>query len=338
MPRKGRIDVEGAVHHITQRGIEKGRIFWDDADYRSFLKRLTLNLEEAKTTCYAWSLMPNHVHLVLKTGNKPISHVLQCVFTGHAVFINKKYNRSGHLFQGRYKSLLCEEEAYLLRLVRYVHLNPVVSGIVNSVDSLADYRWTGHRCLMGIVEIPWQKASSVLHRFGNRIGQARRNYVEYMEDGLGNTEDETDLLGQGLKRLSEGGWESDHDRNAPSDAYADERIIGSREFVAKVLKHAGERERWRSKMAGSWTSEQVMERAAKETGIKVSEMKGSGKRPAQCKARSMACKWLVDDLGRTETEVASLLGITQPGVSDCVKKGRILEANGGSRLGSYIAI
>ena len=332
MARKGRIDVKGAVHHVIQRGIDRGRIFVDESDYRSFLKRLVSNLLETRTECFAWSFMPNHVHLVLSTGSQPLCHVLQCIFTGHAVYINRKYGRSGHLFQGRYKSILCEEETYLLKLVRYVHLNPVKAGIVGSIDELDEYRWTGHRTLMGLTEGPWQNTKDVLGRFGPDTGRARKRYVHFLKEGLTSSAEELEILGKGMKRLSEGGWESDHGKDKSSQAFADERIVGSRDFIDMVLNHAGERERWRSKIAGNWTCEKVLERAAKMAGISVAEMKGSGKRPAQCKARSMACKWLVDDMGRTETETAGLLGITQPGVSDCVKKGRVLEINGGSRL------
>jgi len=331
--RKGRIDVAGAVHHIIQRGVDRGRIFWDDADYHGFVKRMAENFIKTKTRCFAWSLMPNHFHLVLSTGTDPIRHVLQCILTGHAMGINRKYGRSGHLFQGRYQSILCEKETYLLELVRYVHLNPFKSGIVESVEDLDKYRWTGHRSLMGLNEVPWQVTDEVLGRFGTRAGNARVRYVEFLKAGLKGSANELEIMGQGMKRLSAGGWESDHGKADSSDTYADERIAGSREFVERVLKEVGERERWRSKMVSKgWTVERVIERAAKMAGIKIAEIKGSGKRPVQCKARYMACKWLVVDLGKSEVEVAGLLGITQPGVSACVRKGQELEKNGGSRF------
>ena len=333
MARKGRIDAAGAVHHVIQRGMDRGRIFLDGTDYHDFVKRMAENLTETRTRCFAWSLMPNHVHLVLSTGTTPIRSVLQCIFTGHAMGINRKYGRSGHLFQGRYKSILCEKEAYLLELVRYVHLNPVKSGIVESVGDLGKYRWTGHRTLIGLNDVPWQATDEVLRRFGGRIGSARQKYIEFLKAGLKGSANELEIMGQGMKRLSEGGWESDHGKADASDTYADERIAGTREFVENVLKKAGERERWRSKMAGKgWTPDKVIQRAAKVAGIMAEDVKGNGKRPAQCLARYMACKWLVDDLGRTETDVAGILGLTQPTVSKVVRRGRLIEKNGGSRL------
>jgi len=333
MARKGRIDVPGAVHHITQRGINRGKIFWDDEDYHGFVKRMAENFLKSKTRCFAWSLMPNHIHLVLSTGTLPLRKVLQCIFTGHAISINHKYSRSGHLFEGRYKSILCEKETYLLELVRYVHLNPVKAGIVDTISDLAKYRWTGHRTLLGLNNLPWQAMVEVLKRFGSKIGPAREEYTEFLRAGLKRSACEMEITGQGMKRLSEGGWESDHGKSDASDTYADERIAGSRDFVDKVLKEAGERERWRSKMVGKgWTTERVIERAAKVCGIAAGEVKGNGKRPVQCLARNLVCKWLVDDIGKTETEVAGILGLTQPTVSRVVRRGRQVVKKGGYRL------
>jgi len=324
--------VQGAVHHVIQRGMDRTKIFRDDDDMHLFEKRMGKNFIETGTKCYAWSLMPNHIHLVLSTGEDPIRHALQCIFTGYAMGYNRKYGRTGHVFEHRYQSILCEKETYLLELVRYVHLNPVKAEIVGSVEELSGYRWTGHMAMMGKAVKPWQDTESILGMFGSREGPARNSYLKFVRGGLKSTFVEQELMGKGMKRLSEGGWEGDHRKPSESDSYADERIVGSREFVNRVLKEAGERERWRSKMAGKWTPEKVIERAAKVAGIKVVELKGSGKRPAQCKARLLACKWLVLDLGISETLVAGLLGITQPAVSKAVIRGKAAEGTRGIHL------
>jgi REP element-mobilizing transposase RayT len=125
MPRKARIDAPGAVHHIIVRGIERGIIFRDDKDRNDFLTRLGKILNETKTPCFAWALIPNHFHLLLKTGSLPVATVMGRLLTGYATSFNRRYHRSGHLFQNRYKSILCQEEAYLKELVRYIHLNPL---------------------------------------------------------------------------------------------------------------------------------------------------------------------------------------------------------------------
>jgi REP element-mobilizing transposase RayT len=110
------------------RGIERRKIFWDDTDRSSFLERLAVILEETQTQCYAWALIPNHFHILLRTGPTPLSKVMRRLMTGYAVTFNRRHRRAGHLFQNRYKSVVCEEDPYLLELIRYIHLNPLRAG------------------------------------------------------------------------------------------------------------------------------------------------------------------------------------------------------------------
>ena len=108
MPRKARIDAPGSLHHIIFRGIERRKIFRDDTDRNNFVERLGNVLTDTGTPCYAWALIPNHVHLLLKTGNVPIATVMQRILTGHAAYFNRRHKRHGKLFQNRYKSILCQ--------------------------------------------------------------------------------------------------------------------------------------------------------------------------------------------------------------------------------------
>ena len=116
MPRQSRIDTTGALHHVIARGIERRRIFDDELDSSDFVENIGLILEQTETTCYAWALIPNHFHLLLKTGPVPIATVMRRLLTGHAVRYNRRHKRHGHLFQNRYKSIVCQEDAYLLEL------------------------------------------------------------------------------------------------------------------------------------------------------------------------------------------------------------------------------
>ena len=147
MPRKARIDAPGALHHIICRGIERCEIFRDDADRDSFVERLGRVISDTQTPCYAWALIPNHFHLLLKTGNVPITTVMLKLLTGYAVTFNRRHRRVGHLFQNRYKSILCQEDSYLLELVRYIHLNPLRARLVNSMKQLDRYKYCGHNIL-----------------------------------------------------------------------------------------------------------------------------------------------------------------------------------------------
>jgi len=148
MPRQPRLDAPGLLQHVMARGIERRKLFRDDKDRKSFLDRLADILEETQTQCYAWALIPNHFHLLLRTGPTPLSKVMRRLMTGYAVTFNKRHKRSGHLFQNRYKSIICEEDPYLLELIRYIHLNPLRAGIVNDLKELDKYRWTGHSAIL----------------------------------------------------------------------------------------------------------------------------------------------------------------------------------------------
>jgi REP element-mobilizing transposase RayT len=149
MPRQARLDAPGLLQHVMARGIERRKIFWDDQDRQSFLERLALILDETQTQCYAWALIPNHFHLLLRTSLMPLSKVMRRLMTGYAVTFNKRHKRSGHLFQNRYKSIVCEEDSYLLELIRYIHLNPLRAGLAKDLKELDKYPWTGHSAIMG---------------------------------------------------------------------------------------------------------------------------------------------------------------------------------------------
>ncbi|MEN8807857.1 MAG: transposase [Desulfobacterales bacterium] len=113
MPRQARIDAPGALHHIIIRGIERRSIFKDAQDHQNFLECLGHILTDTSTPCYAWALMTNHAHMLLRTGTAPIATVMRRLLTGYAQQFNRRHRRNGHLFQNRYKSFLCEEGPYL---------------------------------------------------------------------------------------------------------------------------------------------------------------------------------------------------------------------------------
>ena len=147
----------GALHHIMIRGIERKRIFKDDVDKKDFLSRLADVFPETRTVCYAWALLPNHIHLLLRTGLAPIASIMRRVLTGYAVTYNHRHQRHGQLFQNRYKSILCQEDPYLLELVRYIHLNPLRAKLVTGLSELDRYPYCGHSVLMGKRERDWQE-------------------------------------------------------------------------------------------------------------------------------------------------------------------------------------
>ncbi|MGH7899049.1 MAG: transposase, partial [Candidatus Binatia bacterium] len=149
------------------RGIERRPIFGDDTDREDLLRRIETLAETAAFSVYAWAFMPNHVHLLLRTGSLSLSRSMSSLLTGYAVRFNRRYERSGHLFQNRFKSVVCEEQAYLLELVRYIHLNPLRGGILGTLEQLDRYPFTGHSSLIGNWPRRWQRTEEVLEHFSN---------------------------------------------------------------------------------------------------------------------------------------------------------------------------
>lgn len=139
MPRQARIDIPGLLQHVIVRGIERRKIFLDDEDRLNFISRLTLVLEATQTICHAWAMLDNHVHLLLMPTIQPLSRCMRKLLTGYAVSFNHRHKRSGHLFQNRYKSIVCDGDAYLMELVCYIHLNPVRAKMVPDMQDLTSY-------------------------------------------------------------------------------------------------------------------------------------------------------------------------------------------------------
>jgi putative transposase len=184
MPRLAHIDTPNALHYIIARGIEENPIFKDLQNCESFLIRLGTILTETATPCYAWALIPNHVHLLLKTGITLISCIMRRQFTGYAQQINRRYRRHGYVFQNRYKSFLCETDPYLLELLRYIHMNPIRAVIVEDIKALDSYQHTGHAVVMGIKKYEWQDTDYILGLFGRKRVSARRAYRSFVEKDL----------------------------------------------------------------------------------------------------------------------------------------------------------
>jgi REP element-mobilizing transposase RayT len=324
MPRKARIDAPGALHHIICRGIERREIFDDDADRGNFLERLANILKETSTPCYAWALIPNHFHLLLRTGKVPITTVMRRLLTGYAVSFNRRHGRYGHLFQNRFKSILCQENIYLKELVGYIHLNPLRAKQVAEFKDLVKYPYSGHSVLMGKKKRDFQDTDYVLRLFGDNAGEARRKYREYIRKRvrLGRR---AELVGGGLVRSS-GGWGVIKAMGkARIHLKGDERILGDSDFVKEVLAEQKERlERRYLLQSQGYDIERVVERVAEVFKIEPKEILKPGNQPLRVKARSVVCYFAVRELGMSGTSVGQLLGMGQSAVSRAVSRGERL--------------
>ena len=321
MPRQARIDAPGALQHIICRGIERRKIFTDDADKNNFLTRLGQVLSETQAPCYAWALIDNHFHLLMKTGNVPIATLMRRLLTGYAVSFNLRHKRTGHLFQNRYKSILCQEDSYLLELVRYIHLNPLRSGLINTMHQLDWYRYCGHSILMGKRNNNWQDTLYVLNLFGKRLSSARKHYRAFVEKGVKKGR-RPDLIGGGLIRTA-GGWAALRTyRQMKIHIKGDERILGDSDFVESVLEEQNERleRRYRIQMQG-YDFDKIVERVARMFELKPKEVLSNVKQRTRVKARSLLCYWAVNELEMAGAAVARRLKMSKSAISRAVARG-----------------
>ncbi|MDP2644335.1 MAG: transposase [Desulfobacterales bacterium] len=324
MPRKSRIDAPGALHHIIGRGIDHNNIFNDHKDRDNFLERLGIILEETRTECFAWALMPSHFHLLLRTRTTPISTVMRRLLTGYAVYYNKRHHRYGHLFQNRYKSILCQENPYFLELVRYIHLNPLRASLVAGLASLDNYTYSGHAVILGRQNVSWQNTEYVLGMFSKKSLTARRHYREFVQKGIARGK-RPELVGGGLLR-STGGWSALKAlRKTRAYMKGDERILGDSDFVEDLLGEALEGfERKYRLMAQGYDFSMVADRTADLMGLNRDEALSAGKYKRVVEARSVICYWAVRELGISQAVLAEKFNISQPAVSMAVKRGEDL--------------
>jgi REP element-mobilizing transposase RayT len=212
MARKPRIEFEGALYHVITRGNQRQQIFKDIRDYERYLKILGDYKVRYGFVLYAYVLMGNHVHLLIETKEVPLSKILQGINQSYTMYFNRRYATVGHLFQGRYKAMLCDKDSYLLSLLKYIHMNPVRAGRAKSPEA---YLWSSHGSYIGhvggrgIVD-----TEPVLKIFAEDRRKARRAYREYMGE-------------KGMLRREE------------VYATVDQRIVGDEGFVEEVKARMG---------------------------------------------------------------------------------------------------
>ncbi len=334
MPRKARIDAPGALHHIIARGIARRKLFDDDDDRDFFIERLGEIVSDTDTQCFAWALIPNHFHLLLKTGAVPISTVMKRLLTGYAMYYNRRHKRYGHLFQNRYKSILCQEDSYLLELTRYVHLNPLRAKLVSDINELSNHPYSGHAVLMGRATADWQNTKYILGLFDDKPSVSRRRYLEFVKRGVAAGKRQ-DLTGGGLLR-SVGGWSAVKSlRNTGGNQKGDERILGDGEFVKKALSQAEEsfERKYRLKAKGVDIT-RIAERVAEIMGMTSEAVWASGKQPKIVQARSLLCYWATSELGIRQAWLSRKLGISQAAVSLSVSRGRRIASENHHEIGN----
>jgi len=310
MPRQVRLDAPGTLHHVMARGIEGADIFRTDKDRNDFLVRLAEQCEAEALRVYAWALIPNHFHLLVRTGNRPIFGSMRKILTGYVVRFNRRHQRQGHLFQNRYKSIVCEEDPYLLELTRYIHLNPLRAGIVRTLKELERYPWTGHSVIAGIVKREWQDTEEILKYFGRRQKVAVKRYIAFIEEGDSQRK-RPDLIGGGLLR-SVGGWsEVVSMRRRGMGMASDERILGSGGFVERVIAEAEAKEKETLRLRGKVPElSALLREVAEREGMDEEDLRGARRTRKVVRVTRLFCQLAVRKYGHTGAAVARFLGVT----------------------------
>jgi len=255
--------------------------------------------------------------------------------TGYAVTFNIRHRRSGHLFQNRYKSVICEEDAYLLELTRYIHLNPLRARLVEDLKSLDKYPWSGHSVLIGkqknplVPEIPpivekdkylaEKTVEDVLQFFGKSLKEARRRYRVFVEKGIKQGR-RSELQGGGLVRSAGGDKTGLLGQNEGDKELSDQRILGSGDFVAEVLRAANEFEEKRIKK--SIPIDQLADKITSYFDIKIDDILIKSQKSKISKARSIICYLAIKEMKYSGTSVGKFLNIRRYSALRCAERGK----------------
>jgi putative transposase len=308
MPRSARLDMPDLLQHVIVRGVDRCDIFRDDADRQRFLRSLSKLLVQSGTECLAWSLMTNHFHLLLRPRKTRLAPLMRRLLTGYAIYFNLRHKRSGHLYQNRYKSFVCEEDVYLLELVRYIHLNPLRAGLVKDLAALDCYAWSGHSVIMGKDALEGQVVDEVLSLFCNRKHEARKRYRLFVADGvsLGSRAE----LGSG-RRLTRKLLDEQH-----GEPY-DERVLGSGEFVQELRM----RRELESRFPQPMEIKEIVERVCRHFGVAPEELQLNTRKGRIVDARSVICYLAVRRIGHNGVEAGRQVNLRRAGVCVAADRG-----------------
>ena len=310
MPRLPRIDYPGLLQHVIVRGVARNDIFINDNDREDFIHRLGNLLRETQTQCLAWALLDNHFHLLIIPTTETLARIMRRLLTGYAVSFNLRHNRSGHLFQNRYKSIVCDSDAYQLELIRYIHLNPLRAGMVNSLDELDQYQWSGHKELIGGGNGSIIDKESTFSFFGRSKRLALPSYINFMADGLS----------MGTVALSSGGRINSQAMNEAlgEDDLYDQRILGGGGFVEKVLATLD------VTIKQQFTLPFIIERVAQLHHLTVDQLHYRSNQAEIVRAKSLICYLATRHHGITGKVVAEALAYSPAAVSRAAQRGEAI--------------
>lgn len=294
MPRPPRLHVPGGVYHVILRGNHRQAIFTQPAD-RQMLDALvaeTLERFDARAHAYCW--MTNHMHLALQVADAPLGPIVRRIAGVYARRIQQRLPTTGHLFERRYRSVLVDADTHLLRLVRYIHLNPLRAGLVADP---ADYPWSGHRAYLGLAAVPWLTTEFTMRLLGTNRSSARRAYA----------------------RLISAGGEPDDSAQFSRGTPGDTRVLGDDGFLARVT---ATRKRVPRTNASRPTLEQLITAAAMDAGCTVEALASASKARALADARCHVAERALAAGVASISEIARRLNRSHSSLIEAVQRRR----------------
>ena len=279
MARKTRIEFEGAFYHVISRGNQRQKVFKQEDDFTKYLETVAKYKERYSFALYAYVLMSNHMHLLMETDKAPLSKIIQGINQSYTIYYNRKYRTVGHLFQGRYKAILCNRDEYLLTLLKYIHLNPVRAKIA---ETAADYKWSSHSAYAGSSgKGSPVDTDSVLRLFAHDKAAARKLYRQFMGDTT-----------TAIKK---------------EDIYAtvDQRILGDEEFVERIREKSGRDIKGR-KRTKTYSLPEIAGAVEEIYGVSLNELRQKGKARRLTAAKKMV-SLVAGEYGYKNREVAEYM-------------------------------
>jgi REP element-mobilizing transposase RayT len=288
-------------------------IFRDNPDREVFLRFLGNALDKSEGKCYAWALMSNHYHLVVRTADRPLAHLMKPLNSKFAGYYNKRYHRRGYLFQDRFKSLASQDQGYIEEMIRYVHLNPVRAGVCKGLADLDKYKWTGHSVLLGNQKCAFQDVRTILLRFGKDTGNARLKYRYFIEEGLDNADKSAMDL---IRRCTNSG------QNASDPA---RWVIGDQIFVKRALENVKERQLQLARFAAEgWSLPQLSMMVAQKLGVAPELFLARTRSGLPSKGKKILAFLGNRQLDMSVAAIARFLSVSGSAVSRMIPQGELL--------------
>ncbi len=304
---------------MMSRAVEGICILGADETRKDFLRRLLILVEDHMLRIHAWSLMDNHFHLLAEPLEATLSCSMHRLLTGFSAAYNRRMDRKGHVFQGRFHSILVEYETYFRTLVGYIHLNPLRAGIVHSLAELAQYPWTGHPALIGSCCCDWMEQSLIKGIFDRVSLDWRAGYLEYLSH---YSESKNQYMTTGTFRIGRDGIMQVEGDNIESHESGSLGILGSKAFAIaeyKIMqKHRGTHIRNRREQHD--TIEQAIQQVCNAFHVDVNSLKSGCRTSSISRARFKLVGILIEEIGISQADTAVLLGISQPAVHHILAK------------------